>query len=377
MEDKKRTAVVVGDRVDLMRAAQVASIVDTKNTIPILSNMVVEASGVELAMTSTDLDIAVRVVVPAQCEGAPLNTTVEAKRIAALIGAADDGCQIRLEHAAGGREVEMKAVRWRFKLPVLPRDDMPLIAFEDGAQGFAIDAKLFGAALARTADAECDEMSRYYMCGTMVGTVDGRLVAVATNGHIMVEIDLMESPADWPACTLPSKLTTLLARLLKDGEGEVAVALDKGGTRIRFSWGAWTITSKLVDGNFPDWRRVIPAPRPDDRRVALDSGALRRAIARVSQMSGEKTRSVVLAISGDAVKVSCATAEIGEGEEDVPASSEIKDFRCRVNAAYLRDIAASASDDSVAFEFGEPNDPVRVEAQAGGGFVGVLMPMRL
>lgn len=370
------TARVVADRADMLRAAQVASVVETKNTIPILANMLIEADGGELAMTATDLDIAVRVVVPGRCEGGAFATTLAAKRFAALVGGADEGCQISLSLTAGGRDAEMKAARGRYKLPVLPRDDFPLIAFTGGDLSFSIDAKLLAASFARTSGAECNEATRYYLCGTLLAVVDGRLLAVATNGHIMAEIDLAEAPGDWPMCILPSKLTALLARVLKDADGDVDVTLDKGGTRIRFEWGAWSVTSKLVDGSFPDWRRVIPQANADGR-VVVDSAALGRAIARVSQMSGEKTRSVLMTVGDDKVTIACTSPENGEAEEEIPASGGIAGFRMKANATYLRDIAAAASGDTVAFDFCKENGPVRVEPQAGGGFVGVLMPMRI
>lgn len=369
-------AMVVADRAEMLRAAQVASVVETKNTIPILANMVIEASGDELAMTATDLDIAVRVVVAGRCEGAAFATTVAAKRFAALVGGADEGCQISLSLAAGGRDAEMKAARGRYKLPILPREDFPLVAFVGGDLSFSIDAKRLAAALVRTSGAECNEHARYYLCGTLLAVVDGRLLAVATNGHIMAEVDLAEAPDDWPMCILPAKLTALLARVLKDAEGDVDVTLDKNGSRIRFEWGAWSITSKLIDGTFPDWRRVIP-PVNSDGRVVVDSAALGRAIARVSQMSGEKTRAVLLTVGEDVVTIGCTSPENGEAEEEVAASGGVVGFRMKANATYLRDIAAAASGDSVAFDFGEENSAVRVEPQAGGGFVGVLMPIRI
>lgn len=369
-------ALVVVDRADFLRAAQVASIVDTKNTIPILSNMTVVASGDELALTATDLDISVRVVVPARCEGLPLSTTVAAKRLASLVAASDEGCQISMKLAAGGRDIEVRAPGSKFKMPVLPLEDFPMMAFSSGEQSFTIAAKLLAAVLVRTSDSESDEVARYYLCGTLLASVEGKLRAVATNGHMMSEVVVDDAPGDWPPVILPSKLTALLVRLLKEGEDDVCVTLDERGGRISFEWGAWTIHSKLIEGQFPDWRRVIPSARTD-RRVIVDSAALQRAISRTSQMSAEKTRSVVVSLDTDRLTVTCSSPDIGEAEEEVAATCPISGFRMRVNATYLRDIAAAASGDSVAFDFGEENGPVRVGPTAGDDFVGVLMPMRV
>lgn len=367
-------AVIIADRADMLRAAQVASVVETRNTIPILANMVIEGNSDGLAMTATDLDISVRVTVPGRCEGGAFVTTVAAKRFAALVGAADDGCQIKLKYAAGGRDVELNAARGRYKLPVLPREDFPLIGFSAGSRSFDVPAKRLAAVLARTSVAECNELTRYYLCGTLIAVRDDHLLAVATNGHMMTEIVLGDAPADWPDVILPSKLTGLLVRLMKDGDGDVDVTLDEGGARIRFAWDGWTITSKLVDGTYPDWRRVIPSENVD-RRVVIDTASLARAVQRVTQVASEKTRAVALTMGSDKIIVSCSSVDHGQGEEELPASCPIDDLRIGLNAAYLRDIAAAASGDSVAFDFSDARGPVRVCPAAGSGFVGVIMPM--
>lgn len=369
-------AIIVADRADMLRAAQVASVVESRNTIPILANMVIEGSGDGLAMTATDLDISVRVTVPGRCEGGAFATTVAAKRFAAMVGAADDGCQIKLKYAAAGRDVELNAPRGRYKLPVLPREDFPMIAFSAGPRSFDVAAKLLAAVLARTSAAECDDPARYYLNGTLLAVRDEQLLAVATNGHMMAEIVLGDAPVDWPDVILPAKLTALLVRLLKDGDGDVEVALDEGGSRVRFVWDDWTITSKLVDGTYPDWRRVIPNENVE-RRVLVDSASLARAVQRVTQVASEKTRKVVLTMTSDKVTVACSSVENGQGEEEVPAACEVTDLRIGLNAAYLRDIAASASGDTVAFDFSDADGPVRVAPAAGGGFIGVIMPMRV
>lgn len=375
-DDVAGAAAVVANRADLIRAATVASVVEARNTIPICSNMLIDACADGLALTATDLDIEVRVMVPATVDGAPLGTTVSAKKLAALVGSAEEGCQVKLALEAGAGSLDLRAGRGRYKLPVLPREDFPRIDFPAGERAFAISAKALGEALARTSAAECKEQTRYYLIGTALATRGGRLLAVATNGHMLAEVDMADAPADWPLIIVPSKATAMLVRMLKDVDGEVSVALDRDAKRIRFEWGDWTVTSKLIDGSFPDWGRVIP-PARGERAVIVDSGELQKAIRRVGEMANEKTRSVLLTLSSDRVVVSCQSPEIGAGDEEVAASCPIDALQIRVNATYLRDIAASASGDSVAFEFGDSNDPVRVVPSAAQGFVGVLMPMRV
>lgn len=371
-------AVVVIDRAALMRAGQASSAVETRNTIPILSNMLIEAEGEQIALTGTDLDLAVRIAVPARCEGRPFALTVPAKRLATLVQSSDEGCQIRLSHELGERDVELKAARSRYLLPQMPKDDFPLIAFEGGKCEFSVSAAALASALARTAEAESSEPHRYWLNGTALLVADGRLTAVATNGFVIAAVEIADAPDGWPTVILPSKLTALLARLLKDGDGDVRVTLDQKGVRVRIEWGDdWTITSKLIDGKFPEnWAKAMPAAC-EERRVIADSGAVQRAIRRVCEMSQEKTKIIEVTVSAEAMTFRCQSAEIGSGEEEVPASCTITDMKARFNSAYLRGAVSAASDDSIAFDFGEHGKAtVRVMPQAGTGFLGCVHPIQ-
>jgi DNA polymerase-3 subunit beta len=374
----EKKAIVIVDRAALLRAVQASNAVEARNTIPILSNMLIEAEGEKIALTGTDLDMSIRIAVAARCEGQPLATTVAAKRLATLVQSSDDGCQIKLTHESGGRDVEMRAGRSLYRLPQIPRDDFPLLPFEHGPAEFTISASAFAAVLARTAEAESDNPARYYLNGTAL-TVDGdRLVAVATNGFSLASVDLAPAPEGWPTVVVPSKLTALLARLLKDGEGDIRVALNAAASRIRVEWGEdWTITSKLIDGKFPEnWAKVLPAPCKD-RRVVADSGAVQRAIRRVCEMSQEKTKIIDVVVGEDMLTIRCQSADIGFGEEQVPASATLKDMSARFNSVHLRGAVAAASGDSVALDFGEHGKAtVRIAPQAGGGFAGCVHPIQ-
>ncbi|MBN8843271.1 MAG: DNA polymerase III subunit beta [Sphingomonadales bacterium] len=377
MASKKGAAIV--DREHMLRAALVASSAQSgKDMIPILGNMLVEASAEQLALTGTDMDVAVRLIVPARCEGEPIETTVSAKRLAALAGSSDDDCEIRLSHAAGARDLEMIAGRSRYKLPVTPRADFPLMSFDPGPCTFMVSSSALGSSLSRCAFAEGDNVARYYLCGTSLIALDGAIFAVATDGNILARLTMCDAPSEWPTVILPSKLTVLLIRILKDGAGDVAVTLDAEGKRIRFEWGCWTITSKLIDGQFPSaWSQIIPAPDPD-RQVVVDAGTLERAVRRVGEMAEGKTRIIEMLLSADRVTMRCQSIEAGFGEEDLPAACGLEDMTLRFVIHQLRDIVSAASGDSVRMTFGaDGRANVRVEPEAGGGFVGVLQPLNL
>lgn len=376
---KGAAAAVTVDREHMLRAALVAAAVQTgKDIIPILGNMLIEASGDTMALTASDMDVAVRLVVPATCEGEPLATTVAAKKLVSLVNGSADDCTIVMKHAEGARDLSLSAGRGSYKLPVLPRDDFPLMPFDDGPLTFTVASNQLAGALARTAFAEDENVARYYLRGTALIADAGELVAVATEGNVLARLPVAAAPDDWPTIILPSKLTALLVRIFKDGAGDVTVALDPSLARVRFVWGPWTITSKLIDGQFPAaWRNVIPEPMAE-RQVTVDSASIQRAIRCVAEMAEAKTRIVEMQLARDCVTLRCQSVEVGSGEEAVPAACPVEAMTLRFVNHHLRDAIAAASGDSVRLTFGEDGRaPVRIEPEAGGGFLGVIKPLNI
>lgn len=373
--DAAATAVV--ERAALSIATAVANVVGSKIDIPILANMLIEAEGDMLALTSTNLDIEVRVTAPARVEGGKIATTVAAKRLAGLVSGAEDGCQIALSHDGSGGRMTVRAGRGRYQLPVLPPQDFPRMEFAEGGPAIALEAGGLAAALGRTAFAEETSEARYYLNGTCLAPVNGRLFAVATNGHVISEVELGDAPEGWGAAILPRRLTALLVRLLKGSDETLTIERDHGGERLRFSWGDWCVTAKLVQGNFPDWRRAMAQPRPD-REIVVDSGALQQAVRRATRVQDEKSELVILTAGKDRLTISCDSPQYGHGEEEVPASGDVDGFRIGVNAAYLRDLAAAASADTIAIELPEESGGrLRIVPAARAGFDSTMMPIAI
>jgi len=384
MAGKKAESAVVADRAALLTAVQVASVVGSKLDIPILNNMLVESDGAGLCLTATNMDVEVRARIDAKCEGAPIATTVAAKRLQALVGASDEGGEIALMLGAEASRMTMTAGRGRYQLPMLPAADFPRISFTEGGPVLTMRTGDLAAALERTGFAESKNEATFFLCGTCLAQIDGRLLAVATNGHLICEAEVGDAPADWTPAIMPSRLTALLSRLLRDSDEELTIARDAEGERLRMTWGPWTVTAKLIQGNYPEWRRAMPEARPD-REVVVDSGALRQAIRRATQVQAEKSELVVLEFAKDRIVVRCESAEFGLGEEEVPASGDVEDFRIGFNAAYLREVAAAASADTISMELPEVVDPkgggsksgTRIVAAARSGFNSNLMPMAI
>ncbi len=374
-DDAASRAIAVVDRAHMLSAAAVAGVVAPRNTIPILSNMVIEAEGECLSMTATDLDIMVRLSVPARCEGSRLATTIPAKQIAAVVGSSDEGCQIGIEMGSGDTQLLIRAARSRYRLPTLPTDDFPIMPFTPTGETIEMVGADLARALARTAIAESSDPARYYLHGTLIACRDGKLFAVATDGLVLTEVELGGAPSDWPDTLFPSKLTALLARLLKDEKAKVTIERHDV-SRVRISWGSWSVISKLVDGSFPDWSRIIPAPNPA-RGVIVDSATIQRALRRLQPMSTEKKPIAIIDVSGDRLLISCRSPDAGSGEEEVPASADVGDFRFAAFTDDLRKILAAASEDSVCIDLPEEAvAPMRVAPAPAGGFIGMIMLRR-
>lgn len=389
MAGKDAVSAVVADRAAMLTAVQVANVVGSKLDIPILNNMLVESGPDSLTLTATNLDIEVRIAIPARGEGAALATTVEAKKLAAMVGTSADGCQIGLTLGKEAKRLAVTMGSGRYQLPMLPATDFPRIAFAEGGPALTMRAGDLAAAFGRTAFAESKEEARFFLAGTCLGPVDGKLFAVATNGHVMSEVQIGDAPGGWANAIFPSRLTALLTRLLKDSDEELTVARDEEGERVRLTWGneaagAWIVTAKLVQGNFPEWRRAMPPPRPA-REVVIDSGALRQAIRRATQVQAAKSELVVLDFAKGRVTVRCESVEHGLAEEDVPASGEVDDFRIGFNAGYLRDLSEAASADTIVIELPETvtrggsgiDNGTRIVPAAKTGFNSNLMPMAI
>lgn len=371
---------VTGDRSALLAAMAVSSVVEARNTIPILSNMIVEADGGQLHLTATDMDIAVSVAMPA--EGTAFATTVDAKKLAGLIQSFDDGSQVQFTLAPApsgtGHRLEVKSGKAKFNLPTLPRGDFPLVAFEPGPVRWEVVGKVLAGLLDRLAFAQSDEEARYYLQGIYIHRRDdGRMQGAASNGAIMAAALATEGPEGWQGVILPKKLVATLRRMLKDEDQAVEMVLTADAARVRIAWGQWTVTAKLIEGTFPDFMRIVP-PENAERVVVVDAPGLVRTTRRVGGVANEKTHAVAVNCAKDRLTIQCTSFESGMGEEEVPADCAIGEFRLGVNKRYLTDMVEAASGDSVRITMpDQPKGPIRFEPAVGEDFIGIVMPMNV
>jgi DNA polymerase-3 subunit beta len=366
---------LVVERATLLKAlGHVQSVVERRNTIPILSNVLLAADGQSAKLMATDLDLQIVEDVPATVEAAGA-TTVSAHTLFDIVRKLPDGSQVTLE-AAGGK-VSVTAGRARFSLQTLPREDFPVIGESDLPVSFSLPAETLVTLIDKTRFAISTEETRYYLNGIFFHAPAGAgtLRAVATDGHRLarVEIPLPEGAAGMPDIIIPRKCVAEVRKLLDERGGEVGISLSQ--SKIRFAIGQAVLTSKLIDGTFPDYSRVIPTA--NDKLLKIDPATLAEGVDRVTAIASEKTRAVKLSLDRDRVTLSVTSPENGTASEDVPADYSAAGFDVGFNSRYLLDILSQVEGDLVEVHMADAAAPTLIRESEGSEALYVLMPMRV
>ncbi|MFN7399663.1 MAG: DNA polymerase III subunit beta [Sandaracinobacter sp.] len=366
---------LVVERAALLKAlGHVQSVVERRNTIPILSNVLLSADDNSCKLMATDLDLQIVEDVPATVEvgGA---TTVSAHTLFDIVRKLPDGAQVTLEAASG--KVAVTAGRARFSLQTLPREDFPVIGESDLPVSFSLPAETLVTLIDKTRFAISTEETRYYLNGIFFHAPAGAgtLRAVATDGHRLarVEIPLPEGAAGMPDIIIPRKCVAEVRKLLDERGGEVGITLSQ--SKIRFAIGQAVLTSKLIDGTFPDYSRVIPTA--NDKLLKIDPATLAEGVDRGTAIASEKTRAVKLSLDRDRVTLSVTSPENGTASEDVPADYSAAGFDVGFNSRYLLDILSQVEGDLVEVHMADAAAPTLIRESEGSESIYVLMPMRV
>jgi DNA polymerase-3 subunit beta len=368
---------VVVERAVLLKAlGHVQSVVERRNTIPILSNVLIEAGGDGLKLMATDLDLQIVEGADAQVE-TPGATTVSAHTLFDIVRKLPDGAQVTL--AQSDRRVTVTAGRARFQLQTLPREDFPAIGDGEFPTRFELPADTLREIIDKTRFAISTEETRYYLNGIFfhAPAANGKSVlrAVATDGHRLarVELPLPEGADGMPDIIVPRKCVAEVRKLLDERDGPVEISLSAG--KIRFVIGAATLTSKLIEGNFPDYSRVIPTA--NDRLLRIDPHTLAEGVDRVTAIASDKTRAVKLSLDNDRVTLSVTSPENGTASEDLPAVYGSPGFDVGFNSRYLLDILSQVEGDQVEVHLADAAAPTLIRENEGAHALYVLMPMRV
>ncbi len=364
------------DRNPLMRAlAHVTGIVERRNTIPILSNILLHAGEETVTLRATDLDMEAIETIPAKVEQAGA-ATIQAHTLHDIIRKLSDDTTISFEHRAEKGRMRVAAGRSNFELAVLPADDFPDIGQTDLPIQFALPAAELKRLFEKARFAISTEETRYYLNGIYFHAVEGRaLRAVATDGHRLarIETDLPDGAAGMPGIIVPRKAVSEVVKLLDKADAPVEISLST--VKIRFAVNGVTLTSKLIDGSFPDYNRVIPTG--NSKHLHLDNAELMKAVDRVSTLSSEKGRAVKLNAGGEKLVVSANNPEVGSAVEEISADYTGDALEIGFNARYLLDISAQIAGERAVYKLADASSPTVISDEADATALYVLMPMRV
>ncbi|MBL8562780.1 MAG: DNA polymerase III subunit beta [Gemmobacter sp.] len=367
------------ERGTLLKAVgQAQSVVERRNTIPILANVLIEAEGSTVSFRATDLDIEVVDRAPAMVERAGA-TTVSAVMLHEIVRKLPDGALVTLSEDAAAGRLTVMAGKSTFNLATLPKEDFPVMASSEYATNFGAQAPVLRRLFDKAKFAISTEETRYYLNGVYMHVATGEdgpvLRCVATDGHRLARIDagLPEGAQGMPGVIVPRKTVNELRKLLDDDEAQIAVSVSE--TKVRFATPSITLTSKVIDGTFPDYTRVIPMN--NTRRLEVDATDFAKAVDRVATVSSERSRAVKLSLDEDRLVLSVNAPDSGAAEEELAVAYGDERLEIGFNAKYLLEIASQVDRENAVFLFNSSGDPTLMREGNDTSAVYVVMPMRV
>jgi DNA polymerase-3 subunit beta len=366
------------ERSALLRGlGHVQSVVERRNTIPILSNILLEADGNQLRLTATDLELSMVETLPASV-AQPGATTLQAHTFYEIVRKLPDGAQIELS-AIDANSMAITAGRSNFKLSCLPKEDFPVMTDGEMAHQFSIGAETLKRLIETTRFAMSTEETRHYLNGIYLHVFeeDGErtLRAVSTDGHRLAKVDVTCPPGaeDIPSIILPRKAVGEIAKLADSAENMVSIGLSDA--KIRVSADSVTMTSKLIDAAYPDYQRVIP--KNNDKSLSVGRSEILAGVERVATLASDKTRAVKFHLEGNTLKLLVSNPDAGSAEEELEVDFGGELLEVGFNSRYLTDILSQIGGETIDIRFADANAPTLMRDPADDGILFVLMPMRV
>jgi len=351
----------------------VAGVVERRQTLPILANVLMVLDGDRLALTGTDLEVELVGRVQLAAPGESGEVTMPARKLVDICKSLPEGSEI--EFNVQDSKVTVKSGRSRFTLATLPAREFPNVEDSMGTHQFTIKQGQLKRLIDRTGFAMAQQDVRYYLNGMLWEIKGKQLRVVATDGHRLALCTLPGTidASDDTQVILPRKGVLELARLLLEDDADIAIVM--GSNHIRATTDDFTFTSKLVDGKFPDYQRVLP--RSPDKIVLGSRLELRQAFTRAAILSNEKYRGVRLKLTKDSLDIVANNPEQEEAEESVPVDYQGESLEVGFNVSYLLDVLGVLSGERVQLSLSDPNSSALLEESEAGDSVYVVMPMRL
>jgi DNA polymerase-3 subunit beta len=365
-------------KTDLLRELQLfQGIVERKNTIPILANVLIEATGDEVKLLATDLEVGLRSkCTAAVAKGGAL--TLPAKKLYEIVKALPE-TDVRIEEDRNG--VKVAADRFDSRMQTLPREDFPTLPESTGSYSASLPREVLKQMVAKTQFAITGEDTRYFLNGALFILRPDSMALVSTDGHRLALITVPRTtpkkgkPDEEVRVILPRKTLLELGRLLAEGEGDIQY--ERGENHLFFDIGGRLLISRMIDGQFPAFERVIP--KSNDKRVEFDRDRLTSAVRRVALLSNERSRAVKFQIEKGKVEIASSSPEFGEAKEVLMVDYAAAPVTICFNAQYVLDFLGVVETDSVSLEFKDEMSQAVMKPIGAEGYdyTYVIMPMRV
>lgn len=351
---------------------QIGGVVERRQTLPILANVLVSASPDQLVLTATDLEVELRTQATAQCDGSG-EFTLPARKLIDICKALPEGADIEL--SIEGEKATLRSGRGRYTLGTLPAQDYPSIEPAAATEVLELPEKVLKRLIDKTYFAMAQQDVRYYLNGMLLEVGPGRIRTVATDGH---RLALCDEPFEGDTSLdiqviLPRKAVLELSRLL--GDSEDTVKLELSSSHVRLTLARASFTSKLIDGRFPDYERVMPGGEP--QTVVVDRDVLKQSLTRTAILSNEKYRGIRFRLSPGLLHLQAHNPEQDEAEEEVEISYNGDEMTIGFNVGYLLDVLGTIDSEDVKIAVADANSSSLITNADSDACRYVIMPMRL
>ena len=359
----------------LIPLQKVAGIVERRHTLAILSNVLIESHDGKANLTATDLEVQIRTGADIQLKDENQSVTIAAKKLLDILRSLPDDADIVLD--GKDSRLTLKAGKSRFSLQTLPAADFPKLADSgDELISFNLNRKTFKAQLEKVQYAMANQDIRYYLNGMLLSVADAHVTAVATDGHrLSFAVSQMEGGDSKAEVILPRKTVAELIKLLDDGDADGSVKVTVRTNQVKFDLGHAELSSKLIDGKFPDYTKVIPIGY--SKHITLNRIRLQQALNRAAILSNEKIRGVRVVLTKDSMNVVCSNNEQEEAQEELAIDYDGEPLDVGFNVTYLLDVLNHTDTEDVVWSFGDANSSSLITVPGDEQFKYVVMPMRI